>query len=272
MSSFILKEKEYKKFIGDLITYKADFDAIYSGSSEKFIFRGNTYSLFEKSTSGKGFHLCKMFKKDVDLWLSENSESLEPREHDYKEQYFNLKAINDNIGVSQVAFDISDCYWSVAYKLGFTSYETFIKGKSGGKKWKIGRVASIGSLSKTIVKVPYADGKPVKSLKTVVNTPIEYQYVRNVIIGYVYDMFYRLYQEIGDKQFFMFLTDCVYFDMSQINYVRKFFKARGFKFTVKDVIFIEANEKQRAVKWMDYSQKSEKISKYYQYNDSQLIF
>lgn len=273
MATFRLYKDQYKKFLSHLDEYKADYERIYCGTSEKFIFRGNTYLLFDKDNTGKGFHLSPMINKDIDDWLSNNKDNLIKREHDYKEQYFNLDAIEKNIGQPVLAYDIKDCYWSILYKLGYITQKTYVMGKKKDREWKIGRVASIGSLAKIKTIVPHIKGVPQYKLREVVKTPIEYQYIRNNVIGYVYDMFKRLREEIGDKQFFMFLTDCVYFDSSQVNYVKKFINAKGLYFTAKSIEFYAVDREKKAVGWFDFSEEEEtKRKKYYQYNNLQLNF
>lgn len=240
--------EDIKKYLQDT---KSNFNYYTSGSVNKIIYKDKEYMFVELSgNSGKGHHLSRKFKKDVDDWLIKHGDTLEKHQSNYSEQMFNLGAIESVIGKPIVSIDINDCYWKTAYKLGYITERTYIEGKRK-KEWKTGRNACIGSLCKTETIVPYINGIADYSLKKVIRPEIEYQYIRNHIIGYVYKSFYRLHQDIGNK-FYMFLTDCVFTDYRLLHKVQKFFNDDGYRVKDKPVEFLGVDRKNKVVTWFDF--------------------
>ena len=125
------------------------------------------------------------------------------------------------------------------------------------KEWKEGRNACIGSLLKVKRFTPYvpsANGKSMadhKARPAPLRNPIEYEYIRNHIIGYVYEIFYRLSQELGDH-FYMFLTDCVFTDYESKDKAEKYFSSFGYKTKSKPVEFTALDKTQKMIFWHDF--------------------
>lgn len=246
-----------------------------SGSVNSIIYDGKEWQSVDlKETGGKGHHLNRIFKKDIDAWLEKNGATMPRYDHDYKEQLFNLGAIERAIGEPLVMIDINDCYWRTTFMLRYLTDVTYIKGKKKDA-WKTGRNACIGSLRKSEVYVPNEDGKPVYSKKIHVPSPIKYQNIRNHIIGYVYRLFFKLYEELGDN-FFMFLTDSVVTSYKNKAFVEKYFADLGYKTKSKPIEFISVNRAKKTIYWHDFTANKKDgpgkgRKKYYIYANNQLI-
>lgn len=266
--------KEYLKSRGDLFWYSS------YGSQNSIIHNGKEFICVDvRNSGGKGHHLNRQFKKDIDAWLEENGHRLEKWPKDYKEQMINLDAIEKNIGKQGLAIDINDCYWKTGYKLTYSTQRTYVSGLKK-KEWKDGRNACIGSLRKSKTFIPYLGGSPHYGWRPPPQkTPVEYEYIRNHIIGFVYQMFVRLHQEIGDG-FHLFLTDCVFTDYKHKKLVEDFFASYGYTVKNKPIEFTKVDHGQRQVCWHDF--RAEKfddngnlvgrgVDKYYYYSNHQLI-
>jgi hypothetical protein len=150
---FFLANKEY------LCNIKADFDYISSGSVNRIIYNDREFLWVDVSTSsGRGHHLNKLFMKDIDNYILKNDGKVAHWDNNYREQMFNISAIEKNLNKQLIMIDINDCYWRTAYLLGYITESTYIKGRKR-KEWKIGRNACIGSLCKTTITQGYTDGK-----------------------------------------------------------------------------------------------------------------
>lgn len=250
---------DMKEIRNSLIRKGVDFKRQISGSIERIIHENDVYTFLDlKESKGKGFHISKMVRKDIDTWLQseENKKEIYKWKTPGKEQFYNLEAIESSIGQPSLAIDINDCYWDTLYRLGYIRWETYIAGRRK-KEWKTGRNASVGGLIKTETTFTYINGKPHRDKKNVIRTPIEYHHIRNHVITHVYNMFYRLYEEIGDK-FYMFLTDCVYTSHDQKKRVDNFFKEAGYKTKSKPIDFIKVDRENRRIWWHDYQYHKEK--------------
>jgi hypothetical protein len=259
----ITNRKEFLALKSYLVSRNKYFIWTAQGSVNGIIYNGKEFSCVDlKQTGGQGHHLNRPFKKDVEEWIENNPGALKPYAADYKMQMFNLGAIEQSVGKPRVAIDLNDCYWKTAYKLGYSTEKTYIAGLRK-KEWKVGRNACIGSLVKVKRFTPYVPG----------------EYVRNHIIGYVYHMFYRLYEEIGDH-FCMFLTDCVITDYKTKKQVEAFFASYGYKCKSKPVEFTAVDRGKKVIHWYDFTEKvyndagvvtGHGADKYYNYASHQVI-
>lgn len=271
--------KEFLDLKEFLCKRKDNFDYTSAGSINTIIFDNKEFiSVDVEEAGGRGHHLNKRYKKDINNWIVENGEAMQQYPPDYKEQLFNLSAIEKCIGRPVVAIDINDCYWKTSLKLGYITEETYIIGLKK-KEWKTGRNACIGSLRKTKTIVPYVAGKPQYKLKRPIKSPKEYGWIRNHIIGFIYQMFFRLYEELGDN-FYMFLTDCIFTDYKSKRYVEKFFADYGYKVKSKPVEFLSVDRKEKKISWYDFEAPRRNhqgitvgkgVEKYYLYANRQLI-
>lgn len=269
-----------KKF---LIDSGESFIISVSGSMETLTIGNKTYVREDIGEfSGKGFHLSKMVKQDVADYLEEHGE-VDSHGHDYMEQMFDLNNINRVVGKTDesiVAIDINDCYWKTIYNLGYITNKTYLAGRRK-KEWKLGRNASIGSLAKTKVVVPYENGKMVLSKKQTIKQPEGFVNVRSHVINHVYRMFEDLRHELG-THFFMFLTDCVFVNVRQLGRVKKYFKLRGYDCKHSVVEFTDVDYVNRIIKWKkfpDYEVNTDGSikylgfvkDKYYCYSSNQVV-
>ena len=207
----------------------------------------------------------------MDKWLEVNTIQSYP--HNYKEQMFNVSAIERNLGEMIVAVDIDSCYWRTAYKLGYITEKTYIAGLQKSK-WKTGRNAAIGSLASTESVTPYNNGFPDRLRQYIVKKNEGHQNIRHHIIDTVYQLFWQLFKEIGDN-FLMFLTDCVYAKYDQLRYIENYLRGNAYRFKIHTVEFTELDKRNQKVKWLDYDKdysnyEGEPISSY-SYSSNQAI-
>ena len=248
-----------------LIESQQDFKSIRSGSTERIIHKDRVYLLTNISgNAGNGFHLSQLVKKDGDTWLQTNTPAVCGQ--NYKTQLFSPVNIRSVIGVPTASFDINSCYWKTAHRLGYITERTYVMGRRK-KEWKIGRNASIGSLASTKVMIPFVKGRAKLGMRELIEPKEEYKWIRNHIISYVYRMFLELIELLG-TDFYMFLTDCVFFNTNRINDVREFFDK--YEYTVKSnsVEFTELDLDNRIIHWLSLKKNQHK---YYTYSPHQLI-
>jgi hypothetical protein len=210
--------------------------------------------------------------RDVDAYIQANKGNIRPYDTNYREQMFNLDAIERSLGKESVMMDINDCYWTTAHNLGYITEETYQRGLLGGKAWKMGRNACIGSLAKVKIIIPYKDGKPDNLHRQIVFPTEERMWVRNHIIDHIHGIFERLFNQIGDT-FYMFLTDCLVTHPLKVKEVEKYLKNCGYKVKTKRIDFLAVDRSRRVVKWDDYGEEGwkEPVERYYQYNQAQII-
>lgn len=215
---------------------------------------------------GKGFHICKTVKRDIEAWIESHPEFdyKKYEKPDYKEQLFNLMLIEKNVGNPMVGVDITNCYFQTAYNMGYITKRTFDMGNRKPKEWKDGRNASIGSCAKNEINIVYVNG--IKKTKKTFSDDKK-KAIRNHIISNVYDMFLELIRDILKEDFYMFLTDCVYVDAKYLKAVEDFYASKGYACKYKQFALRHFDEKSKYVVWWDY--KKEK-NKWYQYANHQI--
>lgn len=269
---FVKTTKDYIDLMDQLAECGADYEKEVYGTTKIIRWKDREWTCIDASRKGgKGYHLCNVIKQDVLKWLEENKDKLDPEFMNYKEQMVNFDGLRKYKDRPIVAIDVNGCYWKTAYNLGFISKDTYIMGNRT-PKWKEGRNASIGSLAKTKYVYKYKDGRKVD--KRVVKSPRELQWVRNKIIGHVYNMFYELFLEIGDS-FLMYLTDCVYVPADKAKYARKHFTQYDYRAKMKTIKITNVDEKNGVVEWEEYSEgkggEAKIKEKYYIFSDRQKI-
>lgn len=270
---FFLANKDY------LMKIKADFDYISSGSVNTIVYGDREFTYVDLSSSGgRGHHLNKMFMKDIDDYIAKNEQNIPRWDNNYREQMFNLDAIEKTLGKQLVMIDINDCYWRTAFLLGYITESTYIKGKKR-KDWKIGRNACIGSLIKTKSIQGFTNGKPDPDKRKIVRTPIAHQMIRNHIIGHVFRMFDTLFQQMGDT-FYMFLTDCLVTSYDKKRKVEEYFIQEGYRIKSKPIEFTAIDRKNKRIDWFDFSAKKQQqmgsiakqgVDRYYMYSNAQVV-
>jgi len=233
-----------------LIETKEDFKINSCGNVERLIHNGKEFIYVDtENVSGNGHHLALIFRKDVDKWLEKNGNTMPKWDNNYKEQMFNINAIEKHLCEPLVMIDINDCYWRTAYLLGYITEKTYVKGLRK-KEWKIGRNACVGGLAKTTVEISYVGGK--KQTRRVVHSKQEYQFVRNHIIGHIHTIFNRMFSQMGNT-FFMMLTDCLVTTYGKLRYVEDELKSWGYKVKHKPIEFTGLNRETRCVSWLDFT-------------------
>lgn len=233
-----------------LIDSKANFKVYSCGNVERLVYDGKEFVWVDRdNVSGNGHHLAIMFRKDVDKWLEKNASTMPKWDNNYKEQMFNINAIERHLNEPLVMVDINDCYWRTAYLLGYISETTYVKGLRK-KEWKIGRNACVGGLAKSTVEIEYINGK--SKARKVVNQAQEYQYVRNHIIGHIHTIFNRLFSQMGNT-FFMMLTDCLVTTYDKLRYVEDELKGCGYRVKHKPIEFLSLDRNARKVSWLDFT-------------------
>ena len=262
-----------------LVKNKRDFEIVTEGSVERVFYKDKVYTYVDiKDTGGRGHHLSKIFMADVDKWLEANAVTQIRYDNNYREQMFNVDAIERSLGNQLVMVDINDCYWRTAYLLGYITEETYIKGMKT-KAWKVGRNACIGSLSKSKVVTPYKNGEPQYKLRYVVKAKPEYQYIRNHIIWEVYNIFNELFMQFGNT-FYMFLTDCLVTEYDKLKEVQKYLNGKNYRMKSKPIEFLSVDRKEKKITWLDFQSsnideygrdKKAPKEKYYIYSNAQVV-
>lgn len=256
----------------------ANFDYEISGSVYRIYYNEKEFVWLDlKSSGGKGHHLNRLFMKDINEYIEKNKDNMPRWDNNYKEQMFNLNAIETHLNMPLVMIDINDCYWRTAYLLGYISEKTYIKGKKR-KDWKIGRNACIGSLIKTRTIQGYTNGKLDLTKRRVVRTPVEYHYIRNHIIGSVYKMFHDLYEQMGDS-FCMYLTDCLVTTNDKKREVEEFFRHNKYSVKSKPIEFTGIDRINKRIDWYDFNANrndaknpiARGINRYYMYSNTQVV-
>lgn len=270
---FVTNIKDY------LIRNGKDFQFISEGTTERIIYGGKQWTYFDRDVNGgSGHHLNRFFMKDVDDYIEANKGNIMRYDSNYREQMFNLDAIERNLGHQSVMIDINDCYWTTAFNLGYITEETYMRGLMGGKAWKLGRNACIGSLAKTKIIIPYKNGKPNHHQRKVILPNQERMWIRNHIIDHVHTIFNDLFNQIGDT-FYMFLTDCLVTHYLKLKDVEKYLRNHGYRVKNKPVEFVSVDRTRRIVRWLDFGVKKEDlkdldkpyVERYCQYNNAQII-
>jgi len=271
LSNLLLDEKNFKETKDWLILNQEDFTYYMAGSSDRIKWGEKIFTCrSEGSFVDKGFHLSKIVKQDVDYWITNNwhDKLVERQSVDRMQQLVNLEAVEKAIKEDDyvTSIDLDGCYWETAYKMGFISFRTYIMG-SKKEEWKVGRNASIGSLSKREIIIPYKNGAPDNANRYISESSKERQWVRNAIIGHVFDMFAELYCSIPDD-FLVYLTDCVFINNRKFRYVLDFFHKKGYEFKIKTVQLTELDKKTGSVSWKELAKDK---SKYFVFSRHQRL-
>lgn len=268
-----MDNKQYLEKLG------AEFETISGGNVEQLVYGDREFTFIDLAESGgQGHHLSKIFMQDIDAWILKNKGKIPIWDTNFTEQMFNLKAIEYHMGQQLTMIDINDCYWHTAYKLGYITELTYVKGRKF-KAWKIGRNACIGALIKTKVAQGYTNGKRDPNKRKVLRTPPEYHNIRNHIIGHVHKLFKYLFDQMGNT-FCMFLTDCIVTTYAKKREVEKYLHQEGYKTKSKPIEFTDLDKVKKKISWYDFSAKQEVpeganeilgVDRYYMYNDKQLV-
>jgi hypothetical protein len=124
--------------------------------------------------------------------------------------------------------DINACYWTTAHKLGFISDELFEKGWKKRRTAKIGLLTAIGSLNKSTYIENFGFGKSEGIEKT--KKDDEYRPYYWAVINEVNNLMNKAINAIPEKDFLMWLTDCIYLKKESADLIKKFFDDYGYEY------------------------------------------
>jgi hypothetical protein len=206
---------------------KMSFRDIQYGMSRVMKFSdGNSERESYSVKKGCGFHLSKMCLKEVDKRVKSGlyvPKSTNDRE-EQSQVYFHPENIRKYQTEPVSCIDIEYCYWTTACNIGAISKEFYDYGLKGGRKWKEGRNASIGSLGTTIFESTYHLGKLINEK----HYKRPYNCVRLDVVDKVWDIACEIGYNLGDG-IFMFLTDAFYVHTSKEKEVVAKLKDYGYK-------------------------------------------
>ena len=262
--SFTLNMKQYNRYLADFINYREDFKMINDGSSIIIKCRDITWRFIDYGgVSGRGYHLSKFVYDDAKKYLEDNptlskikanSEEILTDNVDLEVQKANINGIKKYLGEQIYCVDVNNCYWDTAHKMGFISQTTYLRGLKK-KEWKIGRNASIGSLSKVIVETSFVNGVKIES--TIIKPKVDLSIIRDKIVSEVHESFLKILKRLNED-WIMYFTDCIYIPLSKVEEVREYFKGIGYDTKVETFQLDSFNEESLKVYWHDYQKNKEK--------------
>ena len=217
-----------------------------SGKVQKY------FGIRGKKNKINGLEFIMQMRRSVDRYLENN---VPPVCNGIPQsQTFNQDAIEKNLKKPVSAIDITKCYWVSAYKLGFISEHLYNKGMTSGKKE--GLVVSIGSLNKMTLKQSYVKGELIEEGYDK-ESHDRYSPFYRAIIHHVRDLMMEIYEKVGDKHFYMWLTDCAFVDSSKVDDVLEIFEKWGYSGTHNLIEFVGISEEY--VHWFDNSKVKDKV-------------
>lgn len=270
--SFNLNMKQYNRYLSDFINYKESFKMINNGSSIVIECRGITWRFIDYGgVTGRGYHLSKFVHDDAKTFLennptiskvkSENGDILTDNV-DLEVQKANRNGIKKYLGEQIYCVDVNNCYWDTAYKMGFITQTTYLRGLKK-KEWKIGRNASIGSLSKVVVETNFING--IRDESTIIKPEVDLSIIRDKIVSEVHFSFLEILKKL-ENDWIMYFTDCIYIPLSRVEEVRAYFKDIGYETKVETYQLDKFNEETLKVNWYDYQKN---IDKSFQFSERQ---
>jgi hypothetical protein len=262
--SFNLNMKQCNRYLSDFINYKENFKMINNGSSVVIECRGITWRFIDYGgVSGRGYHLSKFVHDDARNFLgnnptiskvkSENGDILTDNV-DLEVQKANRNGIKKYLGEQIYCVDVNNCYWDTAYKMGFISQVTYLRGLKK-KEWKIGRNASIGSLSKVVVETNFING--IRAESTIIKPELDLSIIRDKIVSEVHFSFLEILKKL-ENDWIMYFTDCIYIPLSRVEEAKAYFKDIGYETKVETYQLDKFNEETLKVNWYDYQKNTDK--------------
>lgn len=259
---FTLGMKYYKRYFNDFLIHAENFKVIHDGSSILIEFNNKAWRFVDYGgVNGKGFHLCKFVKSDVEKYITENPNSEYIKDvkanKDLEIQKANEIGLKKYLGKQIYCLDVNNCYWETAFKMGFISKSTYLRGMKN-KDWKTGRNASIGSLSKVVVASEYIKG--IRQEPKIIEQETDLSPIRNAIVNHVHGLFLDILNKLGED-WLMYFTDCVYIPYEKIKEVQDFFISHGYE-TKLSTYQLDSYDEQGNVYWHDYQKNKAKIFKF----------
>jgi hypothetical protein len=262
--NFTLNMKQYNRYLADFINYKENFKVIHNGSAIIIECRDMSWRFIDYGgISGNGYHLSKFVYEDARNYIlnNPNSNNLKPKKEgsltdnvDLEVQKANMKGLKKHEGQQIYCVDVNNCYWDTAYKMGFITQTTYLKGLKK-KEWKIGRNASIGGLSKVVVESVFVDGIKIESAP--IKPEVDLSIIRDSIVSHVHESFLSILKRLGDD-WLMYFTDCVYVPLDKVNEVQEYFKELGYHTKVTTYQLDKVNLETGMINWYDYQKNKAK--------------
>jgi hypothetical protein len=220
--------EDFENNLKKINSRKESFTTITSGKSRKIIYdngkKMNFFGRKGKTNFIDGCWLTNVVVKEIDKYIEQNGIPENLGKVDV--QQFNFKTINKVIGSKKpiLGIDIDRCYWTTAYKLGYISETLYKRAFTATKKQ--GLLISIGVLNKMPMIRRYENGKCVK-IDYDVGYHNRYSPFYWQIIHHTYNLLMESYQ-LFKKDWYMFLTDCVFVNPAKAKEVKEFFESWGY--------------------------------------------
>lgn len=241
---------------------KESFQIQYGSSVLKIFGQdGVTYNFTDlDSVKGKGFHICKKVKQDVEDFIEDNPDYDYSKYIDKDEDIsmVDVDALKAHVGNAIYSVDINDCYWDTLYKRHFITQKTYLDGLKKCEEWKAGRNASIGALNKSEYIATFINGEKVSDIPMDKNAKMTG--IRSEIVGSVNEMFEQLREQVQGK-WLMYFTDCVYVkDLDTVKECIAFFDKR--KYQVKMETYHLDSVTDNQIFWHDFKNNKTKSFMY----------
>ncbi len=206
-----------------------------------------------------GSHVCWAVRRDV-LNRIKNDQYDMPKYTDSSycpTVYYNRDNVLKNVGNEMHCIDIKNCYFETAYNTLIIGERVYDMGFREAKPYKRARNAAIGSLGKVTRRQEYKDGVPLKPISKADGL----KDARLHVLFTVWEMATEIIDALGND-FYMFLTDCFYFDKKRKDVVMKILKKHGYKYRsfMGDIISLEPiSGYVDKVHWYDHAKEKKKF-------------
>jgi hypothetical protein len=254
---------KFDKDLEKLVKSKSTFKVISSGLTRKIVFNDNdeTYKRVYFGTSRKdilpGVYLVNAVRKDVDDYIQKEGQ-ITMSLYKPKLILYNYKRISDAIATGPKiihAIDINACYFTTAFNLGYITQKTYDKAWGKRKQYKLGLLASIGSLNKHELIEEFKAGE-------IEDTRMNWEFKNRYspfyweVINYVAKVMMEIAHALGDD-FYMWLTDCVYLEKGKQHVIEEILNKHGYAYKSFVIEFEAMTE--RKITWYDFKSREQKI-------------
>ena len=190
-------------FEGKLKLFKKlnkNFKTRYSLNYKEIIFEDSKLIFTDKKTQFQGLFLFRLVKNDIQNYLLENEVIA------LDKLPTNFTNINFDSNKKIIGVDINNAYWSIAYRKGYISEKTYLKGIEK-KEYKVARLSALSTLGKERSYRIYESGKwKSVEIKKQDNDLIEiYNDIRYTTFALMYEI-----SLILKNEFHSWKTDCIF--------------------------------------------------------------
>ena len=198
---------------------KKNFKTRYSPNYKEIIFSDCKLMFNENSNFLKGLFLFGMVKKDIKNYLNQNKV--------IAIENYPTNFINSEFDTTKkiIGIDIDNAYWSIAYRKGYITENTYLKGIEK-KEYKIARLSALSTLGKQKTYRNYENGVwKSNDIKKENNDLIE---IYNDIRYTTFALMNEIAVEIKDE-FHSWKTDCIFCTDNKltINKVKEIIESYG---------------------------------------------